>query len=407
MNILGRSIDITKLKARMRDIPNRSRKFFRGKFLADEDTNNTITKKKQKWLLILMLLGVVIVLYLLAEGAEAKKAEVGEAEVNQNDIGFNLDGLSDIDPGDRWAKDAKRNMEVMRQDQGESNRKLAVTTEELVKQKESQDELKQQFGNELIKLRNEIEALRQIRSKKVEIEREELKQSMHVYQKPEKRIKKISEYIPAGSYVPAKMISGVDVSVGISSGGDPRQALLRVVGEVVSTGYGDKYLKNEKLIGCVIQAQATGDLSSEKAYLKPVIMTCARDEERVIEIPVKGYITSSGKVGIRGEIVSREIDFVTKSFLAGMIGGIGQGLADMSQPSTALTSTGFALTAKQSTKELAGAGLGQGISNSSSMLSNYFIKRAEQYQPVISINEGTDVTVVFQEGFKIEDFDDE
>jgi conjugal transfer pilus assembly protein TraB len=217
--------------------------------------------------------------------------------------------------------------------------------------------------------------------------------------------KKIGSYIPAGSYVEAKMISGVDAGIGMTAEADPRQVLLRITGKLISAGYGKHYLTTDKLMGCIVQCQAVGDLSSEKAYLKPVVMTCAKDKESIIEIPVKGYVSSNGKVGIRGEIVSREGDLVAKSFLAGVIGGVGSGASQFYEPGTAI-SNGFAVkTGNESVKNILGTGLGKGINDSSSRLSDYLIKRAEQYQPVISINEGVSVDLVFQEGFSMNEED--
>jgi conjugal transfer pilus assembly protein TraB len=218
--------------------------------------------------------------------------------------------------------------------------------------------------------------------------------------------KKIGSYIPAGSYVEAKMISGVDAGIGMTAEADPRQVLLRITGKLISAGYKKDYLTTDKLMGCVVQCQAVGDLSSEKAYLKPVVMTCAKDRESIIEIPVKGYVSANGKVGIRGEIVSREGDLVAKSFLSGLIGGIGSGASQLYEPSSAI-SNGFAVkTGNESVRNVLGSGLGKGINDSSSRLSDYLIKGAEQYQPVISINEGVAVDLVFQEGFSMNEEDD-
>ena len=221
---------------------------------------------------------------------------------------------------------------------------------------------------------------------------------------PKKIIKKIGEYIPAGSYVPAKMISGIDAGIGIAAEANPRQVLLRVVGKVISAGYGKHYLTSKKLVGCTVQCQAIGDLSSEKAYLKPVLMTCAKSKDTVIEVPIKGYVTSSGKVGIRGEIIERSGDLVTKSFLAGLIGGLGNSASQSLEPGFAL-SGGFAVknSGTKNLKNIFGAGVGKGVSTSSNRLSDYLIKRAEQYQPIISINEGVSVNVVFQEGFSLKE----
>ena len=48
------------------------------------------------------------------------------------------------------------------------------------------------------------------------------------------------------------------------------------------------------------------------------------------------------------------------------------------------------------------AGLGGGVSSAAKTLSDYYIKRAEQYHPVIPIGAGNEVTLVFQDGFQLE-----
>lgn len=46
-------------------------------------------------------------------------------------------------------------------------------------------------------------------------------------------------------------------------------------------------------------------------------------------------------------------------------------------------------------------GVGGGASKAAQTLSEYYIKRAEQYHPVIPIGAGNEVTVVFQDGFQL------
>ncbi|WP_374757320.1 conjugal transfer protein TraH, partial [Escherichia coli] len=46
-------------------------------------------------------------------------------------------------------------------------------------------------------------------------------------------------------------------------------------------------------------------------------------------------------------------------------------------------------------------GIGGGASKAAQTLSDYYIKRAEQYHPVIPIGAGNEVTVVFQDGFQL------
>ena len=191
----------------------------------------------------------------------------------------------------------------------------------------------------------------------------------------------------------------------MSAEANPRQLLLRITGDAISAGFGSEYLKTNKLIGCQMSARAVGDISSEKVYLDGVLMTCARDSSTFMEIPVKAYITSMAKSGIRGEVISRDGDLVLKSFLSGLAGGLGSSANTLSQPQSIISSSGFAVTDQQKAKNIMQSSLGSGLSSGGDKLSEYFIKRAEQYQPVISVNEGVEVYVVFQEGFSFQEED--
>lgn len=48
------------------------------------------------------------------------------------------------------------------------------------------------------------------------------------------------------------------------------------------------------------------------------------------------------------------------------------------------------------------SGIGGGTSEAAKTLSEYYIKRAEQYHPVIPIGSGNEVTLVFNDGFQIQ-----
>jgi len=208
-----------------------------------------------------------------------------------------------------------------------------------------------------------------------------------------------AEYVPAGAYAQATIISGVDASVGITAQSDPRPVLLRIKGHALSSIYEGNTQKAD-LDGCLITGAASGDLSSEKVYVKLVNMTCSKSEDLVYETAIKGYVAGQGKSGIRGNVISRAGDIVAKSFLAGLVGGFGQGISASVAPPLNF-SNGITTQNAMSTENIARKGIGQGVANSGDRLANYFITRAEQYQPVVSIPSGIDVEVVFIEGFHL------
>ncbi len=207
------------------------------------------------------------------------------------------------------------------------------------------------------------------------------------------------EYVPAGAYASAIIISGVDASVGISSQSDPRPVLIRVTGPAVSSIYEGNVQKAD-LNGCIITGAASGDLSSEKIYVKLVKLTCGKEEDQISEIEVKGYVAGQGRSGVRGNVISREGDLLTKSFLAGLVGGFGSALSEKVAPPLSFAGA-TTIQGQMTSSDIAKSGLGKGISNSASYTEKYLTDRMEQYQPVVSIPNGINVEVVFVEGFYV------
>jgi conjugal transfer pilus assembly protein TraB len=215
---------------------------------------------------------------------------------------------------------------------------------------------------------------------------------------PQKNAFSLDNYLPAGSYVKAVLISSVDASVGITAQGDPRPVLFRVISIARSAVDKDKQLTVD-IKGCTITGAASADLSSERAYVRLLKMTCPSKNGKVIETDVEGYAAdgSDGKAGITGKKITREGDLLGKSFLAGLIGGFGQGLSAKVAPPLSF-SNGLTTQGTLSNEDVVKTGLGKGISTSSDRLQNYMIDRAEQYQPVISVASGKEVELVFISG---------
>ncbi len=213
--------------------------------------------------------------------------------------------------------------------------------------------------------------------------------------------KPVSVWLPAGAHAEAVVLAGVDASAGVSSQGDPRPVLLRITGPAWTAAEDGTALQVD-VDGCTVTGAAHGDLSSEKVYVRFRTMTCAGPEPgTVIETDVAGFVAGSGKTGVRGPVVSREGALVEKAFLAGLVSGVGQGVAGAFQPQAVATGTGAAV-ANTGLEDIGRAGLGAGASSAGQKVADYMIRRAEQYQPVIQLQAGTKVTLVFLEGARID-----
>ena len=207
-----------------------------------------------------------------------------------------------------------------------------------------------------------------------------------------------SGYVPAGSYAEAVVIAGADASAGVQSQGDPRPVLLRLT----SPAYGaavDGTAETTDVEGCTVTGAAYGDLSSEKVYVRLQTMACAGEASgTVIETTVSGFVAGGGQAGVRGAVVSREGALVQRAFLAGLFSGFGESASQAFRPQAVLAGGGTATFANTDLDDIGRAGLGSGVGTAGEEISDYLIRRAEQYQPVIQLAAGTPVTVVFLEG---------
>lgn len=391
--------ELRKIKMRLRKV-----------FIADELEPSIARKKHIRLGIVVSALFIVMIYLVFAKNSEPVKSTITEGKkdpiASETSKKIDIANLAQGTTSEKhWVESAGKDVEEIKQKQLETAKEQGSLKEYIEQDKVSREEL-----TEILK-RLEAE-LEEKYSKRFEVEVKKLKdeESKNTAQNliearpilKKTKIKKFGEYIPGNSYAKGKLILGVDAGVGMTAEANPRKALLRITGEVFSAGN----LRTDKLVGCTAQCRAVGDISSEKVYCQLVTLTCEKKAGWSIEIPVKAEVSSQAKVGIRGEVISREGDMVLKSFLSGVVGGLGSGISQYSQPHMSLANGVFS-TDSDKAKDISVRGLGSGIAVSSDKLSDYFIKRAEQYQPVISINEGVDVEVLFQEGFSLNGEEDE
>jgi len=202
----------------------------------------------------------------------------------------------------------------------------------------------------------------------------------------------IDSYIPAGSYAKAVLLSGVDVSAGVSSQASPKPVLLRLMhpGSLPNKAVG-------KMKDCRIIAAAYGDLSSERAYMRLEKLSCTEPDGHVIETNVDGYISGEdGKNGIRGRVVMRDMDVLQRGFIGGLLSGLGK-VASESLAASKMSPFGRMNQSQDKLGIFKQAGA-EGTSDAFELMAKYHIQRAEQYQPVIQISAGRIVEVVFHSG---------
>ena len=392
------------------EVLNKIKSQLRKGLIADELEPSIARKKHIRLGLLIIIIFLLIVYIVFAKGDETEviKAAENKSDLSLTETSKKID-IANLTQGTtseiHWTESAGKDVEEIKQKQLESVKEHGTLKDYVEKDKVSRDEFEESLKRLEAEFDEKYNKKLEAELNKLKIEEEKNSSQNSIEARPilkKSKIRKFGEYIPGNSYAKGKLILGVDAGVGISAEANPRRALLRITGEVFSAGN----LKSNILAGCTAQCRAVGDISSEKVYCQLVSLTCEKKAGWSIEIPVKAEVSSQAKVGIRGEVISREGDMVLKSFLSGVLGGFGTGIAQYSQPQMAFSGGMFTSEADKA-KDIGIRGLGSGFAVSSDKLSDYFIKRAEQYQPVISINEGVDVEVLFQEGFSLSGEEDD
>jgi conjugal transfer pilus assembly protein TraB len=204
----------------------------------------------------------------------------------------------------------------------------------------------------------------------------------------------IHNYVPAGSFVTAVLTGGADANAGVNGQGDTAPIMFRTLN--------DGFLPNgkqSKLKDCFVTAATYGEVSSSRGIVRTQRLSCIFADDQILDIPIQGTAFNFGRNGIRGTTVMRNGKIVQMAGVSGLFTGLGDTAQAMSQ-TTAVSPLGTTTTidANDALLNLAGAS----AESVGSKLADYYIKMAEQYHPIIELNPGTIVNIVFLEGFDLD-----
>ncbi|BBJ60928.1 conjugal transfer protein TraB (plasmid) [Enterobacter asburiae] len=203
-------------------------------------------------------------------------------------------------------------------------------------------------------------------------------------------------WIPSGSFSDAVLIEGADANASVTGQQNTSPVTIRLQGNIQMPNN-----KEFNADGCFIVGEMWGDISSERGNVRTQSISCILKNGKHVDMEFQGHVSFQGKGGIRGKPVMRNGMIVGYAGAAGLLSGFGEGIKSAATPSV-----GLGATADVGAGDVFKQGIGGGASKAADTLSQYWIKRAEQYHPVIDIGAGNQVTVVFQKGFRLETIED-
>jgi conjugal transfer pilus assembly protein TraB len=204
-----------------------------------------------------------------------------------------------------------------------------------------------------------------------------------------------AHYVPSGTFVRAVVLGGADADASVNGQSKNNGVMLFKLLQPGTLPNG----QHSRLQGCFVTASSYGDISSERAYVVLDKLSCAQPNQPIIDKAVTGWAFFGGKVGIKGQPLMRDNKVMQWAGISGAMSGIAAA-AQYSQSVQSISALGSATVVPSS--NIAPYSAYGGASKAADVLSNYYVKRAEQYHPVIQVGSGNMVTIVFKDGFYLE-----
>ncbi|MDN5872955.1 MAG: TraB/VirB10 family protein [Sinobacteraceae bacterium] len=202
-------------------------------------------------------------------------------------------------------------------------------------------------------------------------------------------------YIPAGSFAPVVLLTGVEAGTATSSQADPQPVLMRIEHPAVLPGSA-RY----KITSCFVLGSASGSMSTERAYIRLARISCI-DKARhfVLDEPLKGYLADSdGMFGLRGKLVERRGSLLAKSLLAGFASGLSNAL---SRAQGTAYQGSFGATTSFSGSQAMKSSLFGGGSQAANLLAKFYLKQAQSIFPVVEVPPRRKATLVLTNGVSL------
>lgn len=204
--------------------------------------------------------------------------------------------------------------------------------------------------------------------------------------------------IPAGTVVKCLLVSSADCSVGISTSSDPNTVLLQPIANGKLPKKVQVALKGSRILGT-----AVGDIASERVRIRTERLTLMQGSNGdFIETSIAGFVSGEdGKEGLRGVVCDRSGAIISRAAFASFLQGVGASVqATLNNQTIEKVSKVGGTQSILDVDTFRNAGVG-GANTAMNKLAEYYIKRAEQLQPVIQVKAGRVVDVVFLKSVKL------
>lgn len=201
-------------------------------------------------------------------------------------------------------------------------------------------------------------------------------------------------YVPTGTFVTAVVTGGADANAGVLGQGDTTPVVFQTLNQgILPNG------KPSKLKDCTVTGATYGEISSSRGIVRTHRMSCILDNDEVLDVAVKGTVFNFGRNGIRGTTILKNGKVVQMAGISGILTGLGEAGKGISQTTS---TSALGTTSSVSGQDIGLNLLGNATASVGAKLADYYIGLAEMYHPIVEINPGAVVNIVFLEGFPLD-----
>ena len=203
-------------------------------------------------------------------------------------------------------------------------------------------------------------------------------------------------YLPMGSILSGTLLTGVDAPAsGSAAMKNPFPALFRIKHEAILPNQGQLDLRE-----CFIVSSAYSDLSSERVYMRAEGLSCQRSDGAIVEASIDAYASGSdGKAGIRGTVVEKTGQLISRSLAAGFLSGLGKTFKPQQAQQVSINSNGGDIPFQYPSPDyVVGSGLLSGASNAADRIATIYEDLARQIVPVVEVHAGIPVDFITTRG---------
>ncbi len=212
----------------------------------------------------------------------------------------------------------------------------------------------------------------------------ELPSGVQTFAVSEPALKGPGEVLPAGSWVRAKLLTGVEAN---------SQYAYEVTLQLDYAFTGPNSVKVD-MQGCIMVGDATADLSIERVIIRPRKLSCVRQNGEYVERKVAGFVAGRDSAGgLEGVYSSKQGQVFLAALLASIASGAGSAV-QMTQIEETVGGRDNAQVARNFKGDVKTFAAAKGVTDAATMITGWYLDRAKALLPTIKAGSGEDVWII-------------